>query len=81
MLGFEQKVDYLRRSEALVYTVCIKLLADELAACKAAEQLLRSLFNDRCFWMACEAERGEYLVKATKAECLRLWRESLQQTS
>lgn len=81
MLGFEQKIDYLRRCESLVFTICIKLLADELAACKAAEQLLRRLFHDGCFWTACEAERSEYLVKVTKAECLRLWREHLQQTS
>ncbi|MGO4370616.1 hypothetical protein AB4Z21_07420 [Paenibacillus sp. MCAF20] len=81
MLGFEQKVEYLRRYETLVFTICIKLLADELAACKAAELLMCRLFRDTGFWAACEAERDDYLVKATKAECLRFWRENLLQTS
>lgn len=81
MLGFEQKVEQLRRYESLAYTVCAALLGDEKPACKAAERVLCQLYRDCSFWNMNEAQRCDFLVKKAKFECLHDWQCGLIKSS
>lgn len=70
MFDFQQKVEALRRYESLCYTLCLTLLIEEQAACKAAEKTLCKLFEDQDFWHKPETERSSYLLRICTRECM-----------
>ncbi|WP_141502868.1 hypothetical protein [Paenibacillus luteus] len=81
MLDFQKKVEELRRFESLCFTICMTLLAEEQAACKAAEQVLCQLFGDIGFWKLNEKEKSPYILRICTRECFQWKQQNLLQTS
>ncbi|KQO04300.1 hypothetical protein [Paenibacillus sp. Leaf72] len=63
MMDFQYKINRLRQSESICYTICLKLLQDEQQAAKAAEWLLMRLFADEQFWKTSDSARDRYIFR------------------
>lgn len=81
MFNFQHKVEELRRYESLCYTMCLRILVEERAACKAAEQVLCVLFQEIGFWESNEGGRTSYIMRVCVRECLKSNQAKLVQTS
>ncbi|OBR68241.1 hypothetical protein A7K91_10530 [Paenibacillus oryzae] len=69
MNNFQAKIDILKGIEATAYTVCLKLLADEGAACRAAQSALIGIFRDPAFWNADEPQRNRFVLRHCFSVC------------
>jgi len=81
MLDFQKKVDALRRYESLCFTLCVRIIVEEHAAYKKAEQVLCQLFGDRDFWLTAENERSAYILRVCTKLCMKKREIRLSRTS
>ncbi|MHA6484255.1 hypothetical protein ACX1C1_20385 [Paenibacillus sp. strain BS8-2] len=70
MIMFEQKVEELKRVEAMVYTNCLTLTDNEAAAYTTAERALLSLFQDNEYWLLSEGMKRQHILKVCSFFCM-----------